>query len=222
MSETNQKTEKEIAARELSWPKLQWRATLYFTIVSVLLAIVLFVAPWLSEGRFDKNRILIAVIIIVIPFVVFTGIPWLYKAIRTIVKRVIYYPEIQRVYLDTKKDFMELHKAMTGYLMNEIGCHKLEIQLAAFKDGKIFLILLRKAEVDIKLGDVVEVIDSRDYQSMGQFRITEIRSEVYYAEEARHVDKLWLGYVKIHGETKFLPNMIALHIPRGENNEYNN
>ena len=219
MSETNQKTEKEMATRELSWPKLQWRATLYLTIVSVLLAIVLFVAPGLSEGRFDKNRILIGVIIIVIPFVVFTGIPWLYKAIRTIEKRIIYYPEIQRAYLETKKDFTEIHKAMTGYLMNQIGCHKLEIQLAAFKDGKIYLMLFRKSGVEIKLGDVVEVIDSRDYKSMGQFRITEIRSEAYYAEEASHVDKLWLGYVKMHGETRFLPNMIALRPPKGEDNE---
>lgn len=219
MSETNKKTEKEMTVRELLWPKPQWRATTYLTMVSVLLAIVLFVIPGLSEGSFDRHRILIVVIIIVIPFVVFTGIPWLYKAIRTIVKRVTYYPEIQRVYLETKKDFMELHKAMTGYLISQIDCHKLDIQLAAFKDGKIYLILLRKAEVDIKLGDVVEVIDSRDYQSMGQFRITEIRSEVYYAEGVSHVDKLWLGYVKIHGETKFLPNMIALRIPRGENNE---
>jgi hypothetical protein len=219
MSKTNQKTEREMTVSELSWPKPQWRATTYLTMVSTLLAIVVFVIPGLSGGNFDKRRILIAVVIIVIPFVVFTGIPWLYRAIRIIIKRVSYYPEIQRVYLETKKDFMELQKAMTGYLMNQIACYKLEIQLAAFKDGKIFLILLRKAEVDIKLGDVVEVIDSRDYQLMGQFRITEIRSEVYYAEEVSHVDKLWLGYVKIHGETKFLPNMIALRIPRGENNE---
>lgn len=218
MNEKGQKAEKGTVGRELSWPRLHWRATTYLTTVSVLLAIVLFAFPGLSEGTFDEYRILIAVLIILFPFILFTGIPWLYRAISTIVKRVIYYTEIRRGYLETKKDFTELQKTMVEYLMNQINCHKLEIDLAGFKDGKIYLLLLRKSEVNIKLGDIVEVIDSRDYMPMGQFRITEIRSEVYYAEEANHVDRLWLGYVKERGETKFLPNMTALRIPRGGNN----
>lgn len=219
MSKTNQKTEREMTFGELSWPKPQWRVTRYLTIVSTLLAIVVFVIPGLSGGDLESRRIVIAVIVIVIPVVVFTGIPWLYRAIRVIVKRVSYYSEIRRIHLETRKDFMELQKAMTGYLMNQVGRDELEIQLAAFKNGKIFLLLSRKAEVNIELGDVVEVVDNRDYKSMGQFRITEIRSEVYYAEEVSHVDKLWLGYVKIRGETRFLPNMIAIRMPGGENNE---
>ena len=219
MSKTNQKTEREMTFGELSWPKPQWRVTRYLTIVSTLVAIVVFVIPGLSGGDFESRRIVIAVIVIVIPLVVSTGIPWLYRAIRVIVKRVSYYSEIRRIYLETRKDFMELQKAMAGYLMNQVGRDELEIQLAAFKNGKIFLLLSRKAEVNIELGDVVEVVDNRDYKSMGQFRITEIRGEVYYAEEVSHVDKLWLGYVKIRGETRFLPNMIAIRMPGGENNE---
>ena len=218
MKEKGQKAEVETVVSELSWPKLHWRATTYFTVVSGLLTILLFAFPGLSEGRFDQYRILIAVLIIIFPFILFTGIPWLYRAIPTIVKRVIYYTEIRRGYLETKKDFTELQKTMAEYLMNQIDCHKLEINLAGFKDGKIYLLLLRKSEVNVELGDIVEVIDSRDYMRMGQFKITEIRSEVYYAEEASHVDKLWLGYVKERGETKFSPNMTALHIPRGGNN----
>lgn len=218
MKEKGQKAEVETVVSELSWPKLHWRATTYFTVVSGLLTILLFAFPGLSEGRFDQYRILIAVLIIILPFILFTGIPWLYRAIPTIVKRVIYYTEIRRGYLETKKDFTELQKTMAEYLMNQIDCHKLEINLAGFKDGKIYLLLLRKSEVNVELGDIVEVIDSRDYMRMGQFKITEIRSEVYYAEEASHVDKLWLGYVKERGETKFSPNMTALHIPRGGNN----
>ena len=218
MNEKGQKAEVETVVREFSWPKLHWRATTYFTVVSGLLTILLFAFPGLSEGRFDQYRILIAVLIIIFPFILFTGIPWLYRAIPTIVKRVIYYTEIRRGYLETKKEFTELQKTMAEYLMNQIYCHKLEINLAGFKDGKIYLLLLRKPEVNIEIGDIVEVIDSRDYMTMGQFKITEIRSEVYYAEEASHVDKLWLGYVKEHGETKFSPNMTALHVPQGGNN----
>jgi len=217
VKEKGQKAEIETVVSELSWPKLHWRATTYFTAVSGLLTILLFAFPGLSEGRFDQYRILIAVLIIIFPFILFTGIPWLYRAIPTIVKRVIYYTEIRRAYLETKRDFTELKKTMVEYLTNQIDCRKLEINLAGFKDGKIYLLLLRKSEVNIEIGDIVEVIDSRDYMPMGQFEITEIRSEVYYAEEASHVDKLWLGYVKEHGETKFSPNMIACHIPRGGN-----
>ncbi len=218
MNERKQKIAKKIIDRELLWPKLHWRATPYFTAVSVLIAIILFAFPGLSEGRFDQYRILIAILIILLPFILFTGIPWLYRAIPTIIKRVVYYTEIRRVYLETKKDYTELQKTMVEYLMNQIDCHKLEINLAGFKGGKLYLLLLRKPEVYIELGDIVEVIDSSDYMPMGQFKITEMRSEVYYAEEASHVDKLWLGYVKEHGETKFSPNITALHIPRGGNN----
>jgi len=217
VNEKGQKAEVETVAREFSWPKLHWRATPYFTAVSVLIAIILFAFPELSEGRFDQYRILIAILIILLPFILFTGIPWLYRAIPTIIKRVVYYTEMRRVYLETKKDFTELQKTMVEYLMNQIDCHKLEINLAGFKDGKIYLLLLRKSEINIALGDMLEVIDSRDYMPMGQFKITEIRSEVYYAEEASHVDKLWLGYIKERGETKFSPNMTALHIPQGGN-----
>lgn len=204
---------------ELSWPKPQWRVTRYLTMVSTLLAIVVFVIPGLSAGNLDRHRIIITIAVIVIPFVVFTAIPWIYRAIRIIGKRVIYYPEIRRVYQETRKDSMELQKAMTEYVMNRIGSNKLEIQLAAFKDGKIFLALLRRAEIDIRVGDVVEVIHKTDYKSMGQFKITEIRSGDYYAEEAGHIDRLWRGHLKIQGETRLLPNMIAIRIPRGENNE---
>lgn len=218
MNVKDQKGEKEIIDRELLWPKLHWRLTPYFTGVAVLLAIILFMFPRLSEGRFDQYRIFVAILIILFPFIFFTGIPWLYRAIPTIVQRVIYYAEIRRVYLETRKDYKELQKTMVEYLMNQVECYKLEINLAGFKDGKIYLLLLRKSGVNIELGDMVEVIDSRDYKLMGQFKITEIRSTVYYTEESRYVDKVWMGYIKERGETRLSPYMTALHIPRGGNN----
>lgn len=218
MKEKGQKAEIETEFSELTWPKLHWRATTYVTIASGLIAILLFAFPELSEGRFNQYRILIAVLIIILPFILFTVIPWLYRAIPTIVKRVMCYKEIRRAYLETKRDFTELKITMVEYLTNLFDSRKLEINLAGFKNGKLFLLLLRKPEVNIELGDIVEVIDSRDYMPMGQFKITEVRNEVYYAEEASHVDKLWSGYVKEHGETKFSPNMTALYIPRGGSN----
>jgi len=217
MNERKQKIAKKIMDRELLWPKLHWRVTPYFTVASVLIAIILFAFPGLSEGRFDQYRIFIAVLIILFPFVFITGIPWLYRAVLTIAQRVIYYVEVRRVYLKTEKDYTEIQKTMVEYLVNQIECNEFEITLTGSKDGKIYILLLRKSEVNIKIGDIVEVIDKRDYMTMGQFEITEIRSEVYYAEGVSHVDKVWFGYVKERGETKFSPDMTALYIPRGGN-----
>jgi hypothetical protein len=63
--------------------------------------------------------------------------------------------------------------------------------------------------------DRVEIIDTEDGMSMGQFKVTEIRTDVYYAEEIGHIDPVWSGYIRGKGETEVIPHMIAMHIPRG-------
>jgi hypothetical protein len=51
---------------------------------------------------------------------------------------------------------------------------------------------------------------------MGLFRVTEVRSDEYYAKGVRNIDPLWMGHLRKRQETSLLPSMVAFHIPHQE------
>lgn len=200
---------------ELNWPKLRWRVTRNLTIVMGLLAIILFIFPSLTEEKSNEYRILVAVLIILIPFIFFTAIPWSYEAMRVTIRRVRRYPRLLGISKGEWSALTKLQKSMAEYLMNQIKHHGFEIELVAFRKGKLYILIAKQSATDLNMGDVFEVIDYVDPKPMGQFKVTEIRDELYYAEGINRVDKLWMGYVQKYGETKCNPDMVAIHIPEG-------
>lgn len=213
MKEKGQKAEKETGVRELSWPKLDWRRsttyyTLAITLVIAVLTILFFAFPELFEGRSVQYRIVIVILIILSTILLYTLTPWLCRLILTIIKRVVYYTEMWRAYLETKVGFTEVQNTL-------VKCFgALEINLVRSEGGKLYLELARKSGENVEVGDMVAVMDLRDFMWLGQFKITDIHSEVYYAEEANSVDPLWKTYVKNQGEIKFTTNKVAIHIPQ--------
>lgn len=76
----------------------------------------------------------------------------------------------------------------------------------------------RKSGHEMALGDNFEIVDRKDNMPMGQFQVTEVRDKVYYAYGISHVDPIWLGYVQERGEIGVMPNIVAIHIPKGGQN----
>ncbi len=218
MDEARKKTSEGEVASELTWPKFSWNVTKWFTIGSFVIGALLLIFPDWSEGKFDEYRILAAVLIIMSPFLLFTAFPWILQAGFVTIKRVRRYTKLLEAYNAESSKLTELQKTMVAYLQNQINYNKYEIRLAAFKDGKLYILLPRHSVSRMALGDIAEVIDVRDSLPMGQFIVTEIRDEFYYAVGINHVDQVWLGYVRQQGETKFTPYLIAIHIPQGGKN----
>lgn len=197
-----------------NWPKFQWRMGLLFTIASFLLTSILLIFPNLSEGRFSCYRIFLIVFMIVGPFIIISVLPWLFKVVLTITKRVDYYPALLEISKTQQQDLTNMRNAIAELLQNIPKSITFEIKRASFTNGKLY-ILLRKSDGNMIIGDRVEIIDTEDGMSMGQFKVTEIRMDVYYAEEIGHIDPVWSGYIREKGETEVIPHMKAIYIPRG-------
>ena len=205
--------------KALPWPKARWKITAYFTVISVMLGATVFAFPNILEDGFDEYRVLIAALIIVVPFVIFMVLPWIYKAIPVLIARVQNYGELQRLYERTNQEFLRLREAMAQYLLKQKGYNRLEIRKAGAPDGKLRIVLPINPGLKIAVGDEIEVIDFRDYNLMGKFTVADVRNEVVYAEETAHVDPIWKGFVMVRGETDYTPDLVALHIPAGGKND---
>jgi hypothetical protein len=212
------KSNQRASKPNLTWPRFHWRLSSWLTIVSVLLAAIFLLFPSISEGKSIIERILLGVIIALSPLILFSLVPWLYASGIVIVGRIRYYPKLSELLKIEQRDLTEIRNVMAELVQKLFKANTFEIQKAAFTNGKLYIILRKKTNSGLDIGDSVEVIDDKDGMSMGQFVVTEIRDEVYYAEGISHVDRLWLGYVREKGEITVIPHMVAIHIPHGGQN----
>lgn len=91
-----------------------------------------------------------------------------------------------------------------------------EISKTTYQKNQLYISLKKKERFDLNLNDGVIVIDINDWYYMGQFIVTEIRNDVYYAAATKLIDPLWLSFVRKNGEVEMTPNLIAYCEKAGE------
>jgi len=110
--------------------------------------------------------------------------------------------------------FKEFCSILWKYIIED---RLLEIDWATYQGDKFIIALKNRSKLNIKKGNKISVFDKRDTVPMGQFEITEVRDDKYYAIGIKNIDPVWLGYVKRVGETRAVPYYItAIYLPSGE------
>lgn len=216
--ETSHKADRGKLSPELNWPKFQWNVTKWLTIASFLIGALLLIFPGWSEGKFDEYRILVAVLIIMSPFLLFTAFPWICKVSTVTARRLRCYPKLLETSKGQGRDLKAMNKMIVDFIQNHINSNSFEIVRSAFTNEKLYILLARQSGKEMVVGNIVEVLHKKDNMLMGRFKVTELREKVYYAEGISHVDPLWLGYVRKQGEIQIQPHMIAIHVPNGGQN----
>lgn len=203
------KKEKTIQ-QSLSWPRWKYPLKWYTVIIPFVLAFIALIFPDLEP----KSRNITAFLLFISPLIIQTFL-WLHKIALTIYKRTIYYPNLYDTNKIISSDFDELKDLFISAMIN-IKAKMFEIKRAKYQRDELYIILKDNSESNLIEGNKVVVIDKKDSFILGQFEITEVRDNEYFAVGVNKIDLVWLGYVRQEGETTMLPNIIAIYLPSGE------
>lgn len=204
---------------ELNWPEFKWRVGTWLTIASTLLSFAIFIFPSLSQNQFDGQRIPVAVLVALLPFLLVSAFPWLLKVGQVAAVRAKLYPRLMGMWRTQGRDLAEIKGAMAEFVQHSVRACIFDVERASYTKGRLYVLVARQTGHEMAVGDDLEVIDREDNVSMGQFQVTEVREKVYYACGISYVDPVWLGYVQERGEIGVMPNIVAIHIPKGGQND---
>jgi len=193
----------------IEWPR--WKhSSKWLTIISFILAVLVFLVP-----NLEKKYRFTAIFLLMLPILIQTFL-WVKKIIVIIFKRAKYYPNLYIHYQNVSSKLGELKELFVCVLNNNIKDKMLEIKGAKYQRGKLYIVLKNNSKLNLREGNIIVVIDKKDSVYLGQFEITEVRNDEYYAIGVKNIDSVWLGYVRLKGETTIMPNITAIYLHSGE------
>jgi hypothetical protein len=201
---------------ELKYPQFQWKLGTWITVVSSLATVIVFVHPGITAGNVDPRRWLLFASIAVAPFLLLSCLPWLFKAYLVSNKRISYYSQLFGVWKFQTKTITEMRTTIANLLRSGMDVQSFEIEKASFEKEHLYVILRKNLKHELNIGELIQVLDRADNKWMGQFEITEIRHEVYFARGINDVDPVWSGYVRERHEIGVVPDMIAVRLVGGQ------
>ncbi len=213
--DTSEKTEQDMLAVELNLPKFEFKWNKWLAIISAIFSLFSFAFPFPIKLEDILVRIVIAICVLIVIFSLLTTLPWLFKVVKIMVKRVSVYPRLLNHHKKDQRTLAETTSVLTNYIQYFINTHSLKILRAGFVKEKFYIKVQRRAGYEVCVNDIIQVIDLENISIMGQFEVIELNEKSYYAEGISNLDLLWLGQVKKIGETSFFPNMISIHMPDG-------
>ena len=194
----------------LNWPR--WKYSFkWLTIISFVLALFVFLIP-----EFERKYRFIVVIFLLMLTILIQTFLWVTKIIVIIFKRTKYFQDLYNYSQNVSSELGELKELYFDRLINSIEDKIHEIKGATIQRGKLYIVLKNNSKLNLKEGNKIAVIDKKDLVYLGQFEITEIRNNEYFAIGVKNIDSLWKGYVKQEGETTIMPNIAAIYLPSGE------
>jgi hypothetical protein len=189
----------------LEKPQWQWLPRL-LELVPFLLGFVLLFFPTLIDSWV---RWPIGVVLMSAPVSV-PALIWLCKAGRVAFQRVRHYSCLYEYAQSTGADLTQAQRRIYGFLQRQVETRASEITGACHRDGKLYITLKKHRGRRLAKGDSLLVLDNEDGKLMGEFEVTEVRADEYYAVGVNAVDPVWLGRVRQQGETRMLPGMVAI------------
>lgn len=197
----------------LKWPR--WKYSFkWLTIIPFVLALFVFLIPNFEQ----KYRFIIVIFLLMLPILIQTFL-WITKIIEIIFKRTKYFQNLYNYYQNVSSELGELKELFFYRLINSIEDKIHEIKAAKFQRGNLYIVLKNNSKLNLKEGNKIAVIDKKDLVYLGQFEITEVRNNEYFAIGVKNIDSVWQGYVRQEGETTIMPNIAAIYLPSGEQNE---
>lgn len=210
----------EIYTKPLKWPTLDLNKGDWWSKVSFLFGIVIVIFPELLDFiKLEFNKIFIGLFLLITPLLVPVAI-WTHKVFILVYHRTKYFSHL--FYLanqffqhnfQLKQNIMDLITQQNTEL-----CY-FEISRVIYTDRKIFAILLRRGEVNIKENDLFAFFSTEDRFLLGVFQVSEVRSTEIYSIGV-NIDPLWSGYIRDKGEITTTPFLRAVSLNVKEpNNE---
>ena len=194
-----------------------WKIPLFnwLSIISLLLALAIFLIPQINDKDKWIIRIILVTILLLTPVLIQTVL-WIVKISLVIYKKTTSYPSLYRFYQNTHSRLLEVEQQLVFYVSNCMKHYMFEISRTTYQRNQLYVSLKKKETFNLNVDDVIIVIDKNDLYIMGQFKVTEIRTDAYYAVGTKLIDPLWLSFVRENGEVEMTPSLVAYYEKIGE------
>ncbi len=193
--------------KDCKWPAPKIHLHKELAVISSFLGL----ASFLITSRQDdlKLRIGLSVVILVATYILIQAFLLVAKIIFVIYKRINYYPSLYNLYKNAHSRLREVEQEFVSYVSNSTKRYMFEIARTTYQGNQLYLSLKKKDTFNLNVNDVIIVIDKNDLYYMGQFKVTEIRTDIYYAVGTKHIDPVWLSFVMRKEEVEMTPNLVA-------------
>jgi hypothetical protein len=200
----------ELLPPTLSWPKWDWRFNLSLSVISAVIALVIFFFPGFAteNSKLQVIRITVGFVFALFPIFV-PGFLWCWNAGRVLCQRIGNYPRLHQYAQRGRDELTELYGFVSSYIQNEFSNRAFEITAAMCGHDDFYIILKKRESPKLVEGSRLAAIDTKDGKLMGWFEVTEERSTGYYARNVSHLDIVWKSYVLKLGESHVIPHIIA-------------
>ena len=193
--------------KDFDWPMWKIRWFNWISIISLLFALTIFLMPQMNDENKSNYRVILVLSLLVGPVLMQTFL-WIAKVFLVIYKRIIIFPCLYSSYQNTQCRLLEVEQHFAHYALNNTT-HMLEIVMISYHDKQLYLSLKKNSTLNLNKNDMITVIDKNDFYCMGQFKVTEIRTDVYYAVGTKLIDPVWLSFVMRKEEVEMTPNLVA-------------
>lgn len=191
----------------LEWPKLKWKFEWWWAFISYVLAFIVFFFPQLPI----IFKLIIGVLLLLAPFLAPILI-WVWRKTKVAAKRVKFYPSLNTRAQQSVTDNLQLRRSYFDLIMHYTDERRFEIITAGHINSKLIIAVRKRITPKVSRGDLFDVIHKEDGLLMGNFQVTEIRSQEIYATGISNIDPVWLGHVRQMGEVKLIPNLVAVYL----------
>lgn len=192
---------------DLKWPKWRWLRAQWLGITGTVIGFVAFFVQGPDQPLLIRSLITVAVLVLAI--FILPALVWFWGVATVACKRIRSYSQLHQ---RARRDSEALGWAMKQVfrLTQEVAADRIfELVKSRYYREKLYIVLKIKEDPKLSKGDILLVVHADDQILMGQFTVTEERSDGYYAVGTNNIDPVWLGQVRQAGEITTLPYMFA-------------
>jgi hypothetical protein len=207
--------QKKYNPKYFKWPTWKIHLLNWLSVISFLFAITIFIMSQINDSGKEKFCIILGFVFLVAPVLIPMSW-WVVRVLLVIFERTTYYPFLYSLYQETSSQSVDLEQQFVSYVLNSTKDYMFEISRVTYQSNQLYISLKKKEAFNLNINDIVIVIDKNDGYFMGQFEITEIRTDVYYAVGTKLIDPLWRSVVREKVEIEMTPNLVAYCKKTGE------
>lgn len=202
----------------LRWPEWEW-ADKRLSFPPILLGILAYFIPliagianyvWLSIG-----------IALTSLFVAIPVIKWTVRACVVLAGRAKRYPQVTAYAKEQNEKLLEANRRLSSAMPLD---YRFEIHRVLFdQQNKMYVVITKREDFDLAVGEKLWIVDMEDLEAsveqrvLGEFQVSEIRKDDYYACEV-NVTKPWGELFRQDERAEMMPtpNTEAIRAPTNE------
>jgi hypothetical protein len=195
---------------KLAWPRWNWReSSWWLTTAGAAGGFAVLLIPSLTTADLRTRIIAATVAVVALPLILLVIIH-LIRTASVAVRRAAAFPELTETVQTTSEQLVRARSAVTALAADRPELPRFEIY-RVLNHGSTVTIAVTKSRRKLDVGDILVVVDTTDGVVLGDFQVSEIRSDVYRTT-ALTIDPLWAGSViqSHQPETLPPPGVVAL------------